>query len=379
MVDPAALRSALEEKLRALTSGDARVDHLQILAGGASQEMWRLDAHLDGGDPRGDYRLVLRRQLGGKIYRDALDLAREFHVMQVAYAAEVSVPYPQAFLPDLLGRPAALVHWHAGETIARRIVRDSVFATAREKLPAQMGAMLARIHHVDIEKYALREFLPHPPPRAEHPADPAPPGGKQPGAAESDNVGFWKETAFTPYLRVEPAVTPAQWTLAQLERNLDEIGEPHPALELGLRWLRRNAPPTKRLTFLHGDYRLGNMMVNAGGLVSVLDWEFAHLGDPYEDLAWSLVRDWRFGNDALRFAGIAQPDEFFAGYARAGGFPVDEARVHYWEVMGNVRWGVGMLNQAQRHLRGEEPNLEFASLGRRCAELELEILRLIRA
>jgi hypothetical protein len=47
-------------------------------------------------------------------------------------------------------------------------------------------------------------------------------------------------------------------------------------------------------------------------------------------------------------------------------------------VMGNVRWAVGTLNQAQRHLRGEEPNLELASLGRRCAEMELEALRLIK-
>jgi aminoglycoside phosphotransferase (APT) family kinase protein len=128
---------------------------------------------------------------------------------------------------------------------------------------------------------------------------------------------------------------------------------------------------------LHGDYRIGNMMVNANGLVSVLDWEFAHIGDPYEDLAWPQLRDWRFGNDHLRFGGIASPDEFFSAYERCRETTVDRQRVAYWEVMGNARWAIGMLNQAQRHLSGREPNLEFASLGRRCAEIELEVLNLI--
>jgi aminoglycoside phosphotransferase (APT) family kinase protein len=301
--------------------------------------MWSLDLHVDAQEPGGDYALVLRRQLGGKIYRDALDLAREFRVMQIAYASGVLLPYPQVFISNLLSRPAALVHRKYGETIGRRIVRDPALADARKCLPAQLGEMLARIHRIDLDKYELRLFLPQPP--------------------------------------VE--YSPARWNVMQLERNLDEIGEPHPALELGLRWLRRNEPPAPHdLTFLHGDYRIGNIMVNEKGLVSVLDWEFAHIGDAYEDLTWSLLRDWRFGVDDLHFGGIAQPDEFFAAYEHALGVTIDPVRVHYFQVLGNVRWAVGMLNQAHRHTSGQEPNLEFASLGRRCAELELEILQLIR-
>jgi len=341
-IEAGALQNAVEEKLHALTGNKVRVENLRLLAGGASQEMWRLDLRVGGDSSNDDYKLVLRRQLGGKIYRDALDLWREFHVMQVAYASNVAVPYPQAFLPDLLGRPAALAHYHEGETIGRRLVREPTFENARKMLPAQMGEMLARIHRIDFEKYALLDELPHPPPHQ----------------------------------------SPAQWMLAQLEDNLDAIlqesHEPHPALELAIRWLRLREPaPPEKLVLLHGDYRIGNVIVVAEGLSKVLDWEFAHLGDPYEDLAWSQVRDWRFGYDHLRFGGVAQPDDFFAAYGRAMHSEVDLARVHYWQVMGNARWAVGMLNQAQRHLRGEEPNLEFASLGRRCAELELEALRLI--
>ncbi|MBI4672733.1 MAG: phosphotransferase family protein [Chloroflexi bacterium] len=371
-VSPIELELVLQEKLRALTQSEVRVENLQILAGGASQEMWRLDLHVAANEPDGDYKLVLRRQLGGKIYRDALDVWREFHVMQVAYASNVAVPYPQAFLPDLLGRPAALVHFHPGETIGRRLVREPAFENARKKLPGQMGEMLARIHQIDFVKHALLNELPHPPPRTERSPQRSLPAQENETRARNESESL-AVRAFVPYQ------TPAQWILAQLENNLDEIGEPHPALELGIRWLRLHEPaPPEKLALIHGDYRIGNVIVNADGLVKVLDWEFAHIGDPYEDLAWSQVRDWRFGSDHLRFGGVSQPDEFFDAYGTAMNLQVDRARVHYWEVMGNARWAVGMLNQAQRHLRGEEPNLEFASLGRRCAEVELEILGLIK-
>lgn len=347
MTQTAELQNALVEKLHALTRGDVRVENLKMLGGGASQETWALDLILENGEPRGEYQLVLRRQLGGKIYRDALDLAREFRVMQIAYASNVLVPYPQAFIPDLLNRPAALLHRKHGETIGRRIVREASLENTRKILAKQMGEMLARIHTIDIGQFALRLFLPQP-------------------------LG-------DPAATVSYIPSPARWTIENLEKNLDEIGEPHPALELGLRWLRRNEPPApKNLVLLHGDYRIGNVVVNEKGLVAILDWEFAHIGDPYQDLTWALVRDWRFGNDHLRFGGIAQPDEFFAAYENAMNTKLNHDAVQYWQVMNNLRWAVGMLNQAQRHLLGQEPNLEFASLGRRCAEIELEVLSLIK-
>jgi len=46
-------------------------------------------------------------------------------------------------------------------------------------------------------------------------------------------------------------------------------------------------------------------VVGPEGLRAVLDWEFASVGDPHEDLAWPFVRDWRFGMDAFRFGGIS--------------------------------------------------------------------------
>ncbi len=90
-----------------------------------------------------------------------------------------------------------------------------------------------------------------------------------------------------------------QGAAAQLDQYrtlLDTFGEPHPAFELGLRWLADrvpDAPPEPEL--VHGDYRNGNFIVGPEGIRAVLDWELAHLGDCIEDLGWLCVKSWRFG------------------------------------------------------------------------------------
>ncbi len=118
-------------------------------------------------------------------------------------------------------------------------------------------------------------------------------------------------------------------------------------------------------------------MVGPDGLRGVFDWEFAHVGDPAEDLAWPCVRSWRFGHDAQRLGGVGSFEEFHEAYERAGGRKVERRAVEYWEVMGNLRWAVGCVAQAHRHLSGQAPSVELASLGRRAAEMELELLDLI--
>lgn len=341
MIEPTSnIQSALDSELAHATASTVQINGLALMAGGASQEMWRLDVSVADGPWQGDHALVMRRQLGGKIHSSALDLAGEFNVLQAVYGCGAPVPRPYWFLPDLLGRSSVLMQRLDGETIGRKIVKEPALAEARRLLPAQMGTALAAIHRIDVDAQGLRDVLPS----------------------------------------SAPGQTPAQAYMAEVERDLDRAGEPHPAIELCLRWLRRNEPPQPdRLVLVHGDFRLGNMMVGPQGLVGVLDWEFAHLGDPAEDLIWPLVREWRFGADQLHFGGVGQPEAFFAAYSQnSGSAKIDAQRVLYWEVMGNIRWAVGTLNQAQRHLSGEAPNLEFASLGRRCAEMELEALLLIK-
>jgi aminoglycoside phosphotransferase (APT) family kinase protein len=157
----------------------------------------------------------------------------------------------------------------------------------------------------------------------------------------------------------------------------DQFKVPHPALELGLRWLRTHAPPAARLVPVHGDYRVGNFAVGPEGLRAVLDWENVHLSDPHADLAWISVRAWRFGQDHLPVGGVSAREPFYAAYEAASGHVVDCGQVFYWEVLGNLQWALGALGQARRHLNGLAPSLELASLGRVSAEMEWEVLNLI--
>jgi aminoglycoside phosphotransferase (APT) family kinase protein len=285
-----------------------------LLPGGASKEAWAVDA--------GERRLLVRRAAVGVIHRHTLSLRHEFEVLQLAHAAGVKVPEPVLYIEDLDGREAFVMERIHGETIGRRIVRMD---TVPERLPLQMAEELAKIH-----------ALP---------------------AAE------------LPFL--------AATTIDRLVDELDEIGEPRPAIELGLWWLREHRPPPREPVVVHGDFRIGNLAVDEDGLVGVLDWEFAHLDDPARDISFSLVRAWRFGADDLRLGGIGHVEPYLERYNELTGFDVRPEELDYWELAGNVGWAIGCLTQAQRHLTGQDRSVELAILGRLGAEVEYEICHLL--
>jgi aminoglycoside phosphotransferase (APT) family kinase protein len=314
------LRAALEERLPALFGGPVRVEKLALLGGGASMEAWALEVEA----PSGPLSLVLRRASGGRIYPEALSLEEEHALLQAAQQSGVRVPKPYGYLPDLLGHDAFVMERLSGETVGRKIVQRPELAAARDAMPAQMAEQLARIHRIDA--------LP-----------------------------------FLPRFSVRGA-------LDRLRAQLDLVGEPHPAIELGLAHLRDVLPDRAASVVCHGDFRVGNFVVDERGIAGVLDWEFAHLGDPLEDVAWPLVRAWRFGMDQLRLGGIAQPDEFLARYSELTGRELPAKEVRAFELLGNVRWATGCLTQARRHLTGQDRSVELAILGRLGAEVEHEIL-----
>jgi aminoglycoside phosphotransferase (APT) family kinase protein len=121
---------------------------------------------------------------------------------------------------------------------------------------------------------------------------------------------------------------------------------------------------------------MGNVLFGPEGARAILDWELAHVGDPMEDLAWMCVRSWRFGGDKP-VGGIGTREEFFAAYEAAGGARVDPERVRWWEVFGNLRWGIICISQARTYLGGHSKSVELAAIGRRTAETEWELLELI--
>jgi aminoglycoside phosphotransferase (APT) family kinase protein len=290
-----------------------RIDSMRLLPGGASKEAWAVDA--DGS------RLLVRRAGGGVIHEATLPLEQEFQVLQAAAEAGVRVPRPIAYLGELGGREAFAMERVEGETIGRRIVRG-----APPVLAVQLAEELAKIHAIS------------------------------PGRL--------------PFLRSGDV-------LERFEHELDLVGEPHPALEYGLWWLRGRRPPPLPDVVSHGDFRIGNVAVSERGLESLLDWEFAHLSDPREDLAWPLVRAWRFGVDERRLGGVGDVEPYLERYAEVTGRTISVDELYWWEVLGNVKWAVGCLNQCRRHLSGVDRSVEYAVLGRMAAEMEYELLHLI--
>lgn len=332
--DPTTLAARLATFLAANAGAPAEVTGLSRLAGGASLATWSIEATL-GGVP---HALVLRMDLASTMNPAALSRAHEFALLHAAVAGGVLAPQPRWCDPDgaALGRSGFLMDYVAGESIGPRVLRRPDLAAARARLAGQMAAQLARIHTLDTATLA---FLPRPP--AGH--------------------------------------SPARHALEGVRMLLAAIGYTSPALEFGLRWLEQHAPACPRPTLVHGDFRVGNLLVGPDGLRAVIDWEFAHIGDPLEDLAWPCVRDWRFGNDALPVGGVGELAPFLAAYEAASGRTVDRRALRYWEILGNLRWAATCHSQAHRHLSGADPSVEYVSLGRRAAEIELEFLTLIEA
>ncbi len=300
------------------------------LAGGASRELWSLELSLRGRR----LALVLRRDPPRRVGEG--DRSLEARLLRAA--AEVGVPVPRVHWccsdPAVLGSPFLLMDRVAGESIPRRLLREERYRAAREGLCAELAASLARIHRIDPERPELAEL-----------------------ATATSGVGSGREEV----LRFGAALG-----------NL--AVEPHPVLALAERWLLERAPAPARRVVVHGDYRMGNVIVGEDGLRAVLDWELCHLGDPVEDLGWLCVRAWRFGNDALPAAGVGSRQALVEAYQRAGGAPVDPEALRFWEVCGNFKLALVFVSQARVFLGGL-PSLELASLGRRIAEAEEELLR----
>lgn len=319
------LRARLSERLgRPVTA-------VAPLGGGACQDLFAVDVPGE----RGPERLVLRsdapRPLPGSIPR-----AAERVVVAAAAAAGVKTPAPKGELLRGLVREGAdawLMERVEGEAIGRRVVSHPSLAPARARAAVEWAGELAKLHAV----------TPRPDLVAALGAPPADPLAAQ---------------------------------VAACRALADAQDAPRPAIELALAWLARQSAP-REVVLIHGDFRVGNLLCRPDGLAAVLDWEFAHWGSPLEDLAWLCVRDWRFGALGLACGGVATRAALVEAYRAASGREVDLAALRAWEVLGNVRWALGSLEQGRRFTSGERPDLELLAIARRAPEMEWEALRLI--
>ncbi len=297
------------------------VEGLRRLSGGASRETWSFEARRGDGRQSG---LVLRRDPPAA---PGSGMGQESRLLSAAARAGVPVPGIVAASDDpaALGSSFIVMERVEGETIPRHILRDDAYAAARPLLAAQCGEALAAIHRIA-------------------PAD-------VPGLEQPDQVQAFRAI-------------------------LDELGEPHPAFEIGFRWLQAHRVDEVRTVVVHGDFRNGNLIVGPDGIRAVLDWELAHLGDPMEDLGWLCVKSWRFGQP-LPVGGFGTYEQLLDAYEQASGRPVDRAALRWWETLGTLKWGIMCIMQAARHTSGSVRSVELAAIGRRVCEVEWDLLGLV--
>jgi aminoglycoside phosphotransferase (APT) family kinase protein len=315
------LSEQLAAALRPVLGPGVVVDGLARSPGGASRETWIFRARAPDGVSR---RLVLRRDPAGS---PPSGLRLEGALLRAAHRVGVPVPGVVVVGDDdaALGAGAIIMDFIDGETIPRRILRDEGLTGAREQLAAGCGRVLAAIHRIRPTEV--------------------------PGLPGGDPV-------------------------EQLRAIVDRLGQPHPAFELAFRWLGDNRPPRSAQGVVHGDFRNGNLIVGPDGIRAVLDWELAHLGDPLEDLGWLCVKAWRFGS-VLPVGGFGPVDQLVEAYEQASGTVVDRPALHWWEVLGTLRWGVICIVQTVTHLSGTLRSVELAAIGRRVCEVEWDLLELL--
>ncbi len=322
------------ESFLASAAGAARVRvaALESMSGGAIQDNRRLTAEIEGGPFAGTLDAVLRMDAPSRIAASH-SRAREFALLRRAHRAGAPVAEPLWLCADaaVLGQAFFVMRRMPGIAAGHRLVKDAEAGGWGESLVAQLGAALAAIHAIPVASPDLLFLSP-------------------------------------------PKESPALELVARYRDFLDDLPDPAPAVEWGLAWLARNAPPAAKIVLCHRDFRTGNYLVDGGRLSAVLDWEFAGLGDGDEDIGWFLAKCWRFGKVEREAGGVGSRETFLAAYEQAAGRRVDRARIGYWEIMAHVRWAVIALQQAERHASGAEESLELALTAHVVPELELEIL-----
>jgi aminoglycoside phosphotransferase (APT) family kinase protein len=173
-----------------------------------------------------------------------------------------------------------------------------------------------------------------------------------------------------------PKVETAE-ALAQLKARFADYGGDRPILALAIKWCEDHLPTPAPPCLVHGDFRMGNIMVDDDGVAAILDWELAHIGDAHEDLAWGCINAWRFGHIDQPAFGCADLNAYFVAYEAAGGSPVDPARFRFWLIYRTLWWGLCCLQMAEIWRSGMDKSLERLVIGRRTSETEVDLLLLL--
>ncbi|MFN2375817.1 MAG: phosphotransferase family protein [Candidatus Binatia bacterium] len=280
----------------------ASIEELRRHTEGFSLETLSFTAAWREGGRAGSRRLVLRRQPAAGLL-EPYDLAPQVTAMR-AVEGVLAVPRVLWFEqdPSVLGAPFYVMEFVDGDVplpVPAPGGGPSIADPAeREALARDLTANLARLHRFAWKDSPMSSF-------------PAPAGVRDAARLQLEH---WRGC----FERSGP--------------------DPSPMLARALRELERRAallPEEGPLVVVHGDFRTGNFLRQAGSVRAVLDWEMVHLGDPMEDLAWATCRLWR---GQTRLAGVLVPcEDFLRFYEQAGGFAVDRERLAFYDLLSGFK------------------------------------------
>lgn len=307
-----------------------RLHRCERLTGGANQETYRIEITVGGLQQT----YALRRAAGGQQLQSEENIGLHQEATLIEIVGKHGIPVPEIIAKlhedDGLGE-GFLMPWLDGETRGARIVRDQKYDELRKSLAFKCGVNLAKIHSINIQDNHLDELL--------------------------------------------PTRTPESFIRATWERY-QALDVAEPMLDYTAQWLLSNLPQTQRKTLVHNDFRNGNLMVDQNEIVAVLDWEVAHIGDPYRDLGWICTKSWAFGG-TLPVGGFGLKEDLFAGYSSVTKQAVNAQDVIFWEVFGSFWWGVGCLMMAEQYRSGPDASVERPAIGRRTSECQMDCVNLI--
>ena len=326
------MHTRLERVLANVFADFETLDAVERLSGGASQETYRIEL-TRGGKPAV---LALRRASGGiegEVTAAHPGLAVEALLMQAAAQAGVPEPKVHYVLRSEDGVGAGFImQWLDGFTLGAQIVKTPELAEIRPQLARRCGEVLAQIHGIDLVASGLDQHLQH-------------------QSAEE-------------YVR-------------QTWQRYQDFNTPQPMIDFTARWLLDHLPENTTPALVHNDFRNGNVMIDVSGIVAVLDWEVAYIGDPMRDLGWILTHSWRFGRDDLPVGGFGEVADLFAGYESVSGTSVDPEAVRFWQIFGSFWWSVGCLGMAEHYRNGPDKTVERPAVGRRSSECQVDCVNLL--
>ena len=250
---------------------------------------------------RGDARVVLRRPPRPPLPPSAHDVLREARLLRALEVTPVRVPRVLATGDDesVLGVPFYVMEEMQGTVITSEIPEPLDDEDGRRRIAEELVAALVEVHAVDWRECGLEGY------------------GKPTGYLERQLRrfnGLWEFNK----TRELPVV--------------EEVGE----------WLATNLPDSPESTIVHGDYRLGNVMVRDSApaqLVAIFDWELSTIGDPLADVGYLTVT-WAEPDDPadISFSSLS------AATRRAGFLSREELTARYEELSGR---SVSALNWYQ--------------------------------